>query len=106
MRNINENTKWILKFECIQYLKKKYVYNTYKKKKIVLNPHSLNNDFIWVMNVVTHLESLADSWIQHEPVHPAIHPDSANEQLLLFDLLVARVQQMVHTRIRIVFNYS
>lgn len=42
------------------------------------------------INAETHLESLADSWIQHGPVHPAIHPDSAHKQLLLFDLLVAR----------------
>lgn len=60
------------------------------KKTCIHSSFTLNHDFIWVMNVVTHLESLTDSWIQHEPVHPAIHPDSANEQLLLFDLLVAR----------------
>lgn len=42
----------------------------------------------------THLESLADSWIQHGPVHPAIHPDSADKEILLFDLLWYKVQQM------------
>jgi len=35
----------------------------------------------------TRLKSLADCRVQHGPVHPAIHPDGADEEVLLFDLL-------------------
>lgn len=38
----------------------------------------------------THLESLTNSWIQHGPVHPAIHPDSANKEILLLHLLTQK----------------
>lgn len=34
-----------------------------------------------------YLESLADSWVKHDPVHPSIHPNSPNEEILLFHLL-------------------
>lgn len=37
---------------------------------------------------LSHLESLANSWVQHGPIHPAIHPDSANEEVLLLNLLL------------------
>lgn len=79
--------------------KQKVIIETYmylifknKQKKSVLIHATLNNDLIGVKKTATHLESLADSWIQHEPVHPPIHPDSTNKQLLLFDLLVAHRQ--------------
>lgn len=36
---------------------------------------------------MSHFESLADSRIQHDPVHSTIHPDSADKEILLFNLL-------------------
>lgn len=43
-----------------------------------------------VVRGTTHLESLADSWIQHGPVHSAIHPHSADEEILLLHLLLTQ----------------
>ena len=38
----------------------------------------------------THLESLADSWIQHGPIHSAVHSDRTDKEILLFDLLLTQ----------------
>lgn len=36
---------------------------------------------------MSHFERLADSRIQHDPIHPTIHPHSADKEILLFNLL-------------------
>lgn len=55
------------------------------------------------LNTVSHFESLADSRIQHDPVHPAIHPDSTNEKILRFSLLLS---QSASIRCHRIYNYS
>lgn len=48
----------------------------------------LFNRLQWVR--ISHLKSLTDSWVKHHPIHPAIHSDSADKEILLFNLLLTQ----------------